>query len=240
MIRFYYTGAKGFLKQNQVPSLSTGGWISKTLVRANNPYGLFDNILTRENRTQNPRYRILAIQNQYPYDLQDIKLFIAYSYKPEDRFQDIILEEEGRTHKDKINDFFTIKAVAVAPTEQETDTVARAIQSKRPNSPMKTQGLSFDVSDSETVNLYGEHVEIPVFGETSYEEAPAFIPSLPQKAYFGISFEITLNMSSINRIKKDAELEAEFSNPLIDPFDSKYCNLRFCVEARKIISNKNP
>ena len=218
-----------------MPSKSTGGWISCTNVRAKTVYGLFDNVLTQEDRLKSTRYRLIAIRNEYDFAIRDVRLYVSFKFHVEERLLDVE-RTDGRTDAERVGDYLSIKALGIKPIARTLDAISRATNKKQGYD----HGYGFASSSDELTNLYGDHNEIPDFSSRIAEDGSRVITSelpipitklLEPNEYYGISFELNLNTNFINRGLTEEELLAVRSHPPEHPFDSNVGEIAFMLTA---------
>lgn len=78
-MRFYYTGAKGFLEEQKNPSLSLGGFISSSLVPNGNINNLFSSITPYTLNKNLTEYSLIALKNELGNDIKELKVLLEYN-----------------------------------------------------------------------------------------------------------------------------------------------------------------
>ena len=232
MVRFYYTGSQSYYTPNSLPFRSTGGWVSCTPVRASSIYGLFDSLLTREERIKRGRYRLIAIKNENAFPIRDVRLYVSMKFSMEDRLQEQEARDK-RTAAEKVSDYFSIRAVGVDPQEI-------ALQpAERIQSAGTKIGFAFPTLDNEFTNLHGEHYDIPDFNARTFKQEDGTVvnAALPEVLVdrldpgecYGVSLEMQVNTKFINRKRTEEELEEIFADAPEHPWDANLCEMSFKV-----------
>lgn len=78
-MRFFYTGAQAFLGEQTNPSLSLGGYISKSIVPNSKLNNLFGSITPYTLEKGSDEYIMLALKNELSNNIEDIKLNFIFS-----------------------------------------------------------------------------------------------------------------------------------------------------------------
>ena len=244
MIRAYYTGSQTFRSENKVPSKSVGGWISCTNIRTKSIYGLFDNILTYEDRSRRCRYRVIAIRNEFPFAIRDVRMYISFKLLEEERLVGVESSDK-RTDAEKVADYFSLRARYIAPTEEGMGALDRAENDEAGY----VAGFMFPLPSDDFTNLYGEHYDITPFDSRLNEDGNV-LPSrllptplvgrLEPNAYYGISIEQVIDTQFINRKKTEEELLRVLEHPAERPFDSKLCDMSIYFTAHDAATEDPP